>query len=206
MKWKDALTKLGECESELRRLLAEAAKEGDYGSVLRIAGLAQAVSALVAEGRGTARPAAVPSDPSTNGSPHGTTAAHAGGRTARASVDAYPRFFRRGNELVKVGWSKKERKEYNHRASRSAVDAVAAAVRQVGARGRLFTGDKLLPLKNPTDGSRIADYQAYVALAWLKELAVVKQTGRKAGYILSPDKQVDSMITAAWPELAEWQG
>ncbi len=34
----------------------------------------------------------------------------------RRPADDYPRFFRRGDELVKVGWSKKDRREYNHRA------------------------------------------------------------------------------------------
>jgi hypothetical protein len=106
---------------------------------------------------------------------------------------------------MKVGWSKKERKEYNHRAPREAVDALAVAVRQIGAKGRLFNGDALLPLKDQ-GGSVVPDYQAYVALAWLKHLGLVEQRGRRAGYTLVPSKQIDSTITAAWPQLAEWRG
>jgi hypothetical protein len=206
MKWNEAQAKLGECEADLRRLLAEAAGAGDYASVMRITDWARAVAALVAEGG----PLPVMGSGAANAAPakSGATAAPApsGGRKARGKADEYPRFYRRGDELVKVGWSRKERKEYNHRAGRRAIDAVGAAVRQLGAKGRMFTGDKLLPLHDPADGSRIADYQAYVALAWLKHLGIVEQHGRKAGYTLVPDKQIDSIVTAAWPELAEWRG
>ena len=130
----------------------------------------------------------------------------AGRHKARPPADAYPKFYRRGDELVKVGWSKKDRKEYNHRASRDAVDAVAASIRQVGMKGKLFKGDALLQLESPTDGSHIPNYQVYVALAWLRRLGVVKQHGLRAGYTVALEKQINSTITAAWPELPEWRG
>jgi len=200
MKWTEALARVEACETDLRRLLAEAAAEGDYSSVLRITELARAVGALGSEGRGA---------PAASGGANGEiqrSTTPSTGRKARVPAETYPRFYRRGDELVRIGWSKKERKEYNHRAPRRAIDAVAAAVRELGTRGRMFTGDKLLPLKDPTDGSRMADYQAYVALGWLKQLGIVEQHGRRSGYALIPGKQIDSTITAAWPELAEWRG
>lgn len=214
MKATEAVGLLQACEQELRRLLAEAAAEGDYASVQRIADWAKALAALGAE----AREGEVSSQPSSYGSSNGagvhppamtssraSDAAPVTGRRVR-SQDAYPKFFRRGDELVKVGWSKKERKEYSHRAPRKAVDAVAAAVKQVGARGKLFNGDALIPLKDPSDGAPLPDYQVYVALAWLTNMGVLEQRGRRAGYALVPQKQVDSTITAAWPGLPEWRG
>jgi hypothetical protein len=210
MKWNEATRLLGECEQGLRKLVAEAAGEGDYPSVLRIADLAKAVAALVAE----RRPEQTPNTSSSSSGTSADTARrfekanHVGssGRKARSPIDSYPKFFRRGDELVKVGWSKKDRKEYNHRAPRFAIDAVVAAIRQVGGKGKLFNGDALLPLKNPTDGSDVPDYQGYVALAWLRQLGIVEQRGRRAGYTLASEKQIDSTITTAWPELVEWRG
>jgi hypothetical protein len=79
-------------------------------------------------------------------------------------------------------------------------------VKQIGAKGHVFTGDKLLPLKDPADGSRVPDYQAYVALAWLKELGIVKQLGRKSGYKLAAEQQAEATITTAWAALEEWRG
>src|SRR5438132_2134720 len=147
MKWNNAIGLLEECEQGLRKLVAEAAGEGDYPSVVRIADLAKAVSALTAEGRSALAPSAAPSSgiaratsvPEIGNVNHTASvdAASSGGRKPRRSADAYPKFFRRGDELVKVGWSKKDRKEYNHRAPRGAVNAVAAAIRQIGARGKL---------------------------------------------------------------------
>jgi hypothetical protein len=214
MKWNEATRLLENCERSLRKLVAEAAGEGDYLGVQKINDLAKAIAALAAEGRSTPDPTLMPLMPSANmDSKNGTVnhsasvaATKVGMRKARPSVDVYPKFFRRGDELVKVGWSKKDRKEYNHRAPRGAVDAAAAAVRLIGAKGKMFNGDALLPLKDPTASSAIPDYQAYVALAWLKHLGVVEQHGRRSGYTLVPEKQIDSTITAAWPELAEWRG
>jgi hypothetical protein len=216
MKWKIVSRLLDDCEQGLRKLVAEAAEEGDYSSVLRIADLAKAVSALAAESRSfpavsTTPPTPIPAAASVPKAPianHTSSAgaASAGGRRQSHSADAYPKFSRRGDELVKTGWSKMDQKEYNHRASRAVINAVAGAIRQIGAQGRLFHGDAMLPLKDPTDGSLIPDYQAYVALAWLKDLALVEQHGRRAGYTLAHEKQIDSTITAAWRDLPEWRG
>jgi hypothetical protein len=211
MKVNDARRELAKCEEALRRLLAEAAGAGDYPGVLRITAWAKAVSALVAEGS-PAQPSAGPvSESAVPGAGPGGDAGQRGARTAgdraaRKRPGRYPQFFRRGDELIKVGRSRKGRKEYHHRAARQAVDAVAAALRQIGANGKMFTGDKLLPLKDPAGGQRLPDYQAYVALAWLRQLGVVKQHGRRSGYTVASGKQVDSIITASWPELPEWRG
>ena len=212
MKLKESVRLLEQCEHGLRKLVAEAADEGDYASVFRITDLARAVASLTANDSLTPAPHIAPQASATWSENVGKTSpvATKGTKTlsaprSRASIEAYPKFFRRGDELVKVGWSKKDRKEYNHRAPRGAIDAVAAKVRQVGAKGKLFNGDALLPLKYPAGEYVIPDYQAYVALAWLKHLGLVEQHGRRSGYTLALDKQIDSTIITAWTELAEWQ-
>ena len=50
MKWNAAIGLLAQCEKEMRQLVAQAAKEGDYVSVLRITDMAKALAALTAEG------------------------------------------------------------------------------------------------------------------------------------------------------------
>jgi hypothetical protein len=202
---------LHDCEQSLRKLLADAAGQGDYAAVLKITDWAKALSALVAEGRSIQQPGSAPPRNASGTAAHRPAAppvpASVGlARQTRPPPGEYPRFFRRGDELVKVGWSKKDRREYAHRAPRCAVDAVAAVVRVVGARRKLFNGDALLPLKDPADGSVIPGYQAYVALAWLTQLGVLKQHGRRGGYSLTADKQIESAVTAAWQELVEWRG
>ena len=200
MKWKAAIAVLEKCEQSLRKLVAEAAEEGDYGSVQRIAFLAKAISALVAESANASSPQRQQGDDGEASPPSAQR------KQGRVRTDEYPKFFRRGDDLVKIGWSKKDRREYNHRAPRVVVTAVAAAIRQVGARGKVFNGDALLPLKDPVFGSTVPSYQVYVALAWLVRLGVVKQLGHRGGYLLNEAKPPEAIFTAAWPELPEWWG
>src|SRR4051812_16484423 len=120
MKATEALRLLDGCEQSLRRLVAEAAAEGDYASVLRITDWARALAALGAEAR-SGQPVAAASGNGARagadgaGSARATASPTAVRRPGRSRGEDYPKFFRRGDELVKVGWSKKERKEYSHR-------------------------------------------------------------------------------------------
>jgi hypothetical protein len=199
MKWNEAIRLLDDCEKSLRQLMSEAATEGDYGSVGRINELAKAIVALAADGR--PRPH---EDRTSSGNVPGDATRLSGPAARKERI--YPQFFRKGDELVKVGWSKKGRSEYNHRAPRRAVIATAIAIRHAGAKGKLFNGDALLPLKDPGEGSMLPSYQAYVALAWLKHLGIVEQHGHRGGYTAATGKETDNTIATAWPELPEWHG
>jgi hypothetical protein len=200
MKHTRAIEVLANCERELRTLLAECASSGDYVGVLELTPLAQAVAELA--GAPTASSASFDAALS---EPAGTKADSLLQRSKPIdSKNSYPKFFRKGDELVKVGWSKRERREYHHRAPKIAVNAVGGALKRIGAKGRSFNGGDLLPLKNPEGASAIPNYQAYVALAWMKDLGIVKQRGRRAGYKLNDGTAIDSIVSAAWPKLTEW--
>lgn len=208
MKTKEARRVLVECEQGLRRLVAEAAKEGDYSAIEQIAGWAKLVGSLAADGEaGTGNIPAAPevAQPDSAARYIGPVRGSTAGRRGRPAAGEYPKFFRRGDDLVKVGWSKKGRREYSHRAPRSAVDAVAVAIRRVGAKGKMFNGDALLPLQDGS-GSDVPVYQAYVALAWLKQLGILNQHGVRSGFTLVDPASIDHMISASWPTLPEWVG
>ena len=189
---------LRDCEQSLRTLLSAAVAVGDYAEVQKLANLASAVSVLAAENTPI---------------PELLKAVAPSGKTEKLSVrprepakENYPQFFRRGEELVKVGWAKKEKRKYHHRAPWRVVLATSAAVRQIGIKGGSFTGEALLPLKDAESGETLPSYQVYVALAWMKHLGLVKSIGQRGGYILAVDKPLDAVLTAAWPALPEWAG
>ena len=98
---------------------------------------------------------------------------------------------------MKIGWSKKERSEYEHKAPRRVVDALTAAITPRSANGKLFTVDDLLPLKDPQDGGDLPGYQVYVALAWLKSARLVKQHGRRGYSVASPSK-IEVSVGQQW--------
>jgi hypothetical protein len=113
----------------------------------------------------------------------------------------YPRFQRRGDELVKVGWSKKDRREYHHRAPKRAVEALLAAIQRLAPDGSVFTSDQFQNLQDPATGNVFPSYQLFVALAWLRQLELVQQHGRKGGYSLQLDKPLEATIAIAFKAL-----
>lgn len=70
---------------------------------------------------------------------------------SRNKLGHYPRFLREGENLIKIGWSKSERAEYEHKSPKRLLAALCEAL--MVARGRRITMDKVLPLKDATNGS-----------------------------------------------------
>jgi len=122
------------------------------------------------------------------------------GATKKPKKDAYPKFFRDGETLVKVGWSKSEKSEYEHKSPKAVLHALCRALTAVGDRGCRFTMEKVLPLKDNTDGGTLPDYQCYLCLAWLRQSGLVIQHGRQ-GYSLPKTGDIQSAIDRSWETL-----
>lgn len=183
-----ALKILAKSEADLRALVASAADTGDYDAVLRITEWAKQLSAMSgseAKWSDVNRGAAPP--------------------TAKRSVNAqaaYPRFSKRGDQLVKTGWSKREKTEYQHKTPRQVAGVLARAVAEVGKDGRIFQVANLLPLTNSADGSEIPDYQVYLVIAWWRTVGLLDQHGRQ-GYSLPKPSRLLESVESAWAELPE---
>ncbi|NOS99349.1 MAG: hypothetical protein HOP29_01845 [Phycisphaerales bacterium] len=118
----------------------------------------------------------------------------------------YPKFYRRGDQLVKVGWSKKEREEYVHKAPRRALDALAMTMAQRTHDRKRFSVDTVFdathPLIDGHDGSEIPGYQAYVALAWFKQAGIVTHHAR-GEYSVTNGSHLADAVAASWQKLPE---
>jgi predicted nucleic acid-binding protein len=202
---KQAKEVLSAAEKQLRELVGTAAAGGEYESAERIMRWARVVGTLTRDSEATA-----PSTPelSANRSSCDRVRRRSAGRrrssgTLRGDRHlAYPRFFRRGEQLVKIGWSKKEKAEYEHKAPRRVVDALTAAIARRSGNGKLFTVEDLLPLKDPKDGSEMPGYQVYVTLAWLRTVGLVDQRGRE-GYRVASPSTLDARVREAWNNVQE---
>lgn len=215
---------LADAEKKLRELVGVAAAAGQYDPAMRVAQWAKVIAALcqdrtAASGRnGSCLELGAVSDPRAEG-PH--NGAHELGRSAPASQlrartplnaarqgrrspvkGEYPKFLRRADQLVKIGWSKKERTEYEHRAPRRAIELLADAISRKGNNGKLFTSDDVLPLRDPSDGSEVPGYQGYVALAWFKIAGIINQNGRR-GYTAKKNMNVVERAATLWAGLPE---
>jgi ornithine cyclodeaminase/alanine dehydrogenase-like protein (mu-crystallin family) len=181
-----AINVLTRCEADLRELLAAAANSGDYDAVLRITSWAKQIALMLG-----AVPAATPKNQPTATSVKKSAVRH-----------VYPQFLRRGDHLVKIGWSKREKSEYEHKAPRQAALALARAVAEVGKDGRIFQVNALLPLIDPKDGSEVPGYQVYLLVAWWRGAGLLDQHGRQ-GYSTANASQMQKAVESAWMKLPE---
>jgi hypothetical protein len=186
-------------EQEIRGLIAEAATAGEYDLVARLSSIARRLSEMAEEAAGKTSPVARAALPPTMADepPPAKPASPAGRRTSRK--EGYPRFEKTRDVLVKIGWSKKERSEYVHKAPKAGVDAVARRVMDLGKGSRMFTTDDLLPVKLSGGGDELPGYQAYICLAWLRDIGAVEQHGRE-GYSVPGDDLIGT-VSRTWETL-----
>ncbi len=212
---------LADAERRLRELVGSAAAAGAYDAVQRITDLARTLGTLADEARKPRADERPPPDPRPAGDDDGGS--NGWTQTVRRLADGpgvtpperkasvrprkhapakgeYPKFSRRGDQLVKTGWSKKAREEYEHKAPRRVIDALTAAIARRSGNGKRFTVEDLFPLKDPQDGSEFPGYQVYVALAWFKSAGLVKQHGR-SGYTVRNSSHLAEVVATAWPQI-----
>lgn len=195
---------LAKCESELQRIAAEAMSSGDYETARYGLGLAEniAVQRQRAEAGGT----------SANNN-EGTVASKQGKTEVKAAVKqknsrakpakrtgAYPRFIRSSDLLIKVGWSKKTRKEYQHKAPYTAVEAFAGHLLKHTRDGKPFTMEDLMPIPDDANGGELPGYQAYLVLAWMRSSDAVAKQGRE-GYVANHAMLGEKALSQAWEAL-----
>lgn len=186
---------LRSAESALRKLIETGLKEQRYADVAEIATIADGVAKLL---RG--RTLISTSSPTVSSNP---LALKSKGKPltsdkppSRPIKHDYPRFERDGDRLVKVGWSKKSKDEYEHRAPR---EAVIAFVNHVASRvkdGQVFEVERLVPVLDAA-GDEIPAYQVYMTLAWLRDTGAVEKKGRD-GYVLRNGSLVDGGLDKLW--------
>jgi hypothetical protein len=191
---------LRQCEARLRELMAEASAAGQYESVANLMAWAKAVAEIV-DGYQSSQ-SEVSSRPTKTSTRSEESAfrpqAPASKRAARKGTrQTYPRFKRYRDELVKIGWSKKEKKEYQHRAPWSVVEILCRRANEW--QGKDFVSDDLFPLA-AVDGTEIPSYQAYLSLAWLKHEELVLQNGRQ-GYHVPQGTDLLSAADERWNAL-----
>lgn len=190
---------LHETERKLRELAGRALVEGQYDDLIHLAELARQLSSLLeALPREGAKPGSEQTGQEANAQPTAVVGVAKSPVHREARRGRYPRFFREGDHIVKVGWSKRGKAEYEHKAPH---EAVAIFVDRLHQAGRRFTMDNLLPIRL-RDGRDVPAYQAYLSLAWLRACGLVEQHGRK-GYSVPSRKDLETNVKVAWSRLTE---
>ncbi len=204
---------LGDTEKQIRILIQEALEEGQYEKIVSFARLAEAISELGAVscrssdmGKKEIRLDAVlpPQQPRTSSAR--PSAAENGlkkcqVRVCRKVPQAYPRFEQDSDRLIKVGWSKKRKSEYEHRVPKAMVEAVFHQLGQTVGYGKKFEIEDLFPVVSE-NAEEIPAYQIYATIAWLRSESAVEKKGRD-GYVLRTDAANPDTFAQLWSGLTE---
>lgn len=191
---------LVDAETRLRQMMEGALREQRYDHVAEIAGLAQGVSRVL-----QSQVTRDSRELSTLTEPHGLRASVAPLSTkrptrAKSRTVSYPKFERDGDRLVKIGWSKKNKSSYEHRATKDGVYALVRHLVGSVTAGELFLVEDLLPIPDGGDGGELPAYQVYLILAWLRLSGAVEKKGRD-GYVFRRGDLDDDTLEELWAKL-----
>lgn len=195
---------LKHCERRLQDALQRVVQSGDYATAADLArwtGQVANIAREAAEGSpALAGTGTLPSvlETGVGGGP----VARAGSRkpaTRLSKEGAYPKFARRDDQLIKTGWSKTEKREYQHKAPKHVAELLRSALLRAWKSGPIVSTDHLFPLKEG-DGSEVPSYQAYLCLAWLRHEGLVEQEGRQ-GYRVKSIKSLSEPLERRWAAL-----
>jgi len=192
---KKARTLLATAEKSLRELMQRELESQRYSELAELAVMADGLARLTRSCGPSAEGVAVAAPPAQR-TTKAPKSARAGKTGAPAKRRQYPVFHRDGEKLIKTGWSKKSRQEYEHRASKHAVLAFAAHLKRTVKGGSTFVMDNVLPAHDAA-GDELPSYQVYLALAWMRAYGAVNKKGRD-GYVLAHDALDGSAFDVLW--------
>ena len=194
---REARTVIRSAENSLRGLMEKAIQLGRYGEVAQLAEMAQSLGRVLGEPLpAVGIPSAdysVPPPVITKG-PGLTTPKATKSTKIRVAVADYPKFERDSNRLIKIGWSKREKAEYEHRVPRETARCVYLELAKVAAT--VFRMEELLPFNLP-DGTEIPSYQTYLVLAWLRHISQIEKRANDS-YQWVSEAVNDSSFGKAW--------
>lgn len=192
------------CAEKLKALTEAALADGDFDSVLYVTTVLKKLSDLqhgMDTDSGVRRDLLVGKQTlEADDSSHRDPVQHHEPKGRAKSNTAYPRFRRDGSHLVKVGWSKKSRQEYEHRAAFDVVLAVSSRLEETTAGSRTAGVDELHPLVVGDHGDQVPSYQLYLAIAWLRSERLLNRIGRK-GYTSAAPGELAARARERWDEM-----
>jgi hypothetical protein len=190
---------LQETEAKLRTLVSEAAASGDYATVVQMASWARTISELLNR-KLVEKVSRVPNvqHAAQNGAKGPRQAS-----LAKRGQRSYPLFFRQGDQIIRIAWSKSEKKEYRHKAAYTILQALAKSMAEKGTDGRVFATEQFLPVRDAQNGE-VPNYQAYVGISLFKQVGLIDQHGRQ-GYSIPRLADFKDAVEAIWKKLPELQ-
>lgn len=191
-------TILSKAETDLRQLISEAAMAGDYRSIDAARAIAVSIHDLNARiSNGTL--ASKPLRPQTEQSDEIARGKRKSSRRKGGHGD-YPKFELRKGYLVKIGWSKKQRREYSHKVPATIFDKTVEALTSLSKSGTgPFMVEQIIKKVSGSETETLPAYQIYVVIALLRGANCIGQIG-KEGYSIPLD--LTEKASKVWESLS----
>lgn len=171
---------LTKTESDIQKVIIEAAQAGDYRSVDMARAAAVNIKNLRTQISNPASKAKI--RPAKSG-----TRIEKKASTKKRKKSDYPKFKVKNETLIRIGWSRKQRREYTHKAPRFVFEQTVKAMTALSQSGAgPFLAENILEQANSNESEAIPSYQIYVVIGLLKQTNCIKQVGRD-GYIIPQD-------------------
>jgi hypothetical protein len=172
---------LEQAESEIREVGAAAFRSGDDRIVGQAQEIVTALKALRANLNGSPSPTAPKRERQVRKEGRAKTR-----RSGKAAKDKFPKYTVRNGSLIRIGWSKKHKSEYEHKAPQAAFDATINAMAELAQTGSgPITAERIIERVNTLAGGT-PSYQVYVVIGLLRKQGCVEQVGRD-GYMIPSD-------------------
>jgi hypothetical protein len=186
---------LRKAEEDLREAIAEAARAGEYRDVdigrtvaVNIKELCERISG---NGIKSSKPLEAKEEPASRKKQKKVS--------RRSKPEGLPKIEIRKGSLFRIGWSRKQKQEYEHKVPRTAFDTIVNTMSALAReRSGPFMAEVIIDKINATTEDSMPAYQVYVVLAALREWNIISQVGRE-GYNISPE--VAEKARATWAEL-----
>lgn len=200
---------LAEAEQKLSELTAEALRKKDYGTVQWLSIVTQRVAARDIVDHFAGDAGGNDSTDSSTSKVRRLESNHNSGQAPQvaakqidysAGSKMFPQFYRDVDQLVKIGYSKSERRTYEHRSPREVLDRLAVLLVEIGNKEQPFTTEQILDLfqlQTPV----VPTYQIYLCLAFLVRQGLVRRRGRSDYSTDNHAGDFSAAVKAAWDTL-----
>ena len=206
------LQSLSKADERLATQMTEAVAKREFEHLGELASVSEKVRAVIAEIERLEPPAPAPAkpkpkrasarkaQPAPKAEPKAKAEAEAPKKRRRSPPKrGYPKYSRRGDNLVRTDWSHSKKVEQTHAVPYATVAQIATTI--VGDGGATFRKDILTGLNTP-DGKNLPIHQVYLILGWLVASKTIRKKGR-ADYVPNFKKLTSDALRGSFGKLNE---
>jgi hypothetical protein len=200
------LSSLSKVDERLATQMSDAVAKREFGHLGDMALVSEKVRAVIAEIERIEPPAAAPAPAkpkrasARKAEPKAKAEAEAPKKRRRSPPKrGYPKYSRRGDNLVRTDWSHSKKLEQTHAVPYATVAQIATTI--VGDGGATFRKDILTGLNTP-DGKNLPIHQVYLILGWLVASKTIRKKGR-GDYVPNFKKLTSDALRGSFGKLNE---